>query len=149
MMAAGDETAAESEGPPFSVLLNLLFHLKRHPDGREYTNQEVSDWCAAQGNPLSRVGIYNLREGNSRNPSLKNASILAQFFEVSISWFVEEDEARSIAAQLKVLAKIRDSRLQTVAGRADKLSPEGLLEAMEHVEQLRQQERHGRRKGTE
>ncbi|WP_051898533.1 hypothetical protein [Sciscionella sediminilitoris] len=144
-MAANADTAAGPDKPPFSVLLNLLFHLYRHPEGREYTNQEVSDWCGEHGNYVSRVSVWQLREGRSRNPSLNNAAILAQFFGVSVSWFVDEDAARDIAAQLRLLAKVRDSRLRKVAGRADKLSPEGLLDAMEHVERL-QQERHGRRR---
>ena len=63
--------------------INELFLTRIHPDGRPFSNQEVSD---ATG--LGRATISRIRAGKEKNPSFRTIYKLARFFDVPSSYIV-------------------------------------------------------------
>ncbi len=60
---------------PLSEQIKILFYSVRHPDGRPFTLQEVSE---ASGVSLGTIG--QMRSGKLKNPQLNTLRALAQFF---------------------------------------------------------------------
>ena len=60
----------------------LLFEARRHPEGRPYTMQEVSD---ATG--ISVAAISQMRNGKITNPQLNTLLSLCKFFDVPLRYF--------------------------------------------------------------
>lgn len=91
----------------FTGLLNQLFHMRRRPDGKEYSLHEVSAQLNGQ---LSPGYLAKLRQGTSANPSRTTLLLLCQFFKVPAAYFFPEldegtQEARSAEEQLAILVR--------------------------------------------
>jgi transcriptional regulator with XRE-family HTH domain len=67
--------------------IQLLFEARRHPEGRVYTMQEVSD---ATG--ISVPAISQMRNSKINNPQLHTLRALCKFFDVPLRYF----ETRSV-----------------------------------------------------
>jgi transcriptional regulator with XRE-family HTH domain len=90
--------------------IDCLFRTYLSPKGREYSYREVataigkSEESRRRGEAISATYIWGLRTGIKDNPTLKHLQALARFFEVSPSYFFDEeltefpDEARLLAA---------------------------------------------------
>lgn len=78
--------------PPKTVaeLLNELFRDHRKPNGREYSNSEVS---RALGKQLSADYISKIRRGDITNPGRNALLLLCQHFKVSPMHFFPEYSA--------------------------------------------------------
>ncbi len=74
----------------FADVLNHLFDTHRRPDGKEYTNHEVSK--ATDGN-LSPTYLAKLRSGEIPNPGRYRLMLLCKFFHVPASYFFPELDA--------------------------------------------------------
>ena len=90
----------------------------RHPEGRAFTLQEVSD---ATGVSLGTVA--QMRNGKVQNPQLNTLRALCRFFEIPLRYFETRtrEECYAILAEPTPSAK---PALNEIAFRASGLSPE-------------------------
>jgi transcriptional regulator with XRE-family HTH domain len=120
--------------------LNLLFQTV-HPRNRgEYSAEEVAQAIEEMGGPtISPSYIWYLRTGRRDNPTRKHLEALARFFGVSPAYFLDDEAAERIDAQLDLLAALRDAGVREIALRASGLSPlslDAIREMINHVRQL-------------
>lgn len=90
----------ENETPSVADLVNLLFEVIRRPDGKRYTEQQVSE----------KTGIYDktinaIRTGKTSNPGIITIRKLSNFFEVPLNYF----NATSLAECYGILEQKRDN----------------------------------------
>lgn len=71
--------------PTVADLINELFRRNPKPNGREYTNQEISAASGIDSSYLSR-----LRTGKIPNPGRETLKNLSLFFRVPVSYFFPE-----------------------------------------------------------
>lgn len=126
------------------TLAEKLDHLFRsvHPGGRgEYSFDEVARALRARGGPtISATYLWQLRKGLRDNPTKKHLEALANFFGVPPAYFFDDAVAARIAAELDLLAALRDASVRQIALRAAGLSSESLGAIAEMVERVRQLE---------
>lgn len=122
--------------------LNHLFSTIPRPDGRGlWTNEQASAALAAAGTYMSGPYVGQLRSGKRNNPSARNLAAIARLFAVPVDYFFDDDAAARIDADLRLLAAVRDSGVQSVALRAQGLSEESLASLAGIIEQVRKFER--------
>ena len=137
-MSEDDDSAA---GRGLAAKLDRLFRTVHPPDRGPYSNEEVAAALDAAGGPRISVSyLYKLRRGLSPNPTMRHLEALAQFFGVPPSYFFNESESAEIAAQLDLLAAMRDGEIKSVALRAAGLSTESLGAIRVMIEQARRLE---------
>ncbi|MER5973670.1 helix-turn-helix domain-containing protein [Streptomyces sp. NPDC002055] len=105
-----------------------------HPKERgSYSYKEVESGIRDRGGPtVSASYIHQLRTGQRDNPTMKHLEALADFFGVAPSYFFNEESSERIAAELSMLATMRDTRVRSVALRASGLST-GTLETLQDL----------------
>ena len=62
--------------------ITLLFDVRRHPEGRPYTMQEVSNVTG-----ISVAAMSQMRNGKITNPQLNTVRSLCKFFNVPLRYF--------------------------------------------------------------
>jgi transcriptional regulator with XRE-family HTH domain len=62
--------------------IQLLFEVRRHPEGRAYTMQEVSNVTG-----ISVAAISQMRNDKINNPQLQTLRALCKFFDVPLRYF--------------------------------------------------------------
>lgn len=121
--------------------LDYLFRTVR-PKGRgEYTFREVAQAIndAPDGTTISASYLWQLRRGEKDNPTIKHIESLAKFFGVPASYFLDEDASAEVAAQVDLLAAMRNNDVREIALRASDLSDAALhmiRNVIEHVRKL-------------
>jgi transcriptional regulator with XRE-family HTH domain len=115
-----------------------------HPAGRgPYSNEEVAAAIEERGGPtISGTYIWLLRKGRRDNPTKKHLEALASFFGVPPAYFFDDETATQLAAQLRLLAALRDSSVRDIALRAAEISPgsrDAIRGMIEQVSQLEAQ----------
>jgi transcriptional regulator with XRE-family HTH domain len=139
------------QSPSFSERLDGLFRRVRNPaTGTEYSYEQVAEGVRHKGFDISAAYVWQLRKGQRDNPTLRHILGLAQFFDVTPSYFVDDEVHRRIDAQLDLLIKMRDSGVQDVAERAYGLSESSLSavsDMIDHVRRLEEANRNRRRGG--
>ncbi|GAA3838151.1 hypothetical protein GCM10022403_083320 [Streptomyces coacervatus] len=108
------------------------------PKGRRYTNDEVASALKEIEPDLRVSGAYlsALRNGTKRNPSMDLMAVLAQFFRVSVSYFLEPVSDTQTDAAVALARVGHNPEVRNLALRALELSPEGLAivtQIVEHV----------------
>ncbi len=68
--------------PTVGELINLLFEVIRRPDGKIYTEREVSE----QVN-ITHKTLNHIRSGKTPNPGINSIREICRFFGVSIAYF--------------------------------------------------------------
>jgi transcriptional regulator with XRE-family HTH domain len=134
---------AEDGRPARRTLAQKLDHLFAtvHPPKGEYTHEEVATGIRDRGGPtISATYVWQLRRGLRDNPTKHHIEALAGFFGVPPAYFLDDDAAAAIDAQLELLAAIRDSSVRELALRAQGLSPASLDAIAEMIERVRQLE---------
>ncbi|WP_063728802.1 helix-turn-helix domain-containing protein [Streptomyces sp. RTd22] len=129
------------------TLAQKIDHLFKtvHPKNRgPYSHEEVASAIKKSGGPtISASYIWQLRTGGKDNPTMKHLEALAGFFGVSPAYFFDDESSKRIAAELSMLASMRDNRVREVALRANGLSGEtldllqGFIERARALEGLR------------
>ncbi len=101
--------------------LRFLFTTHLSPDGDEYTYEEVAQ---GTGGVISPSYVWNLRNGKKLNPSRSKMEILAKFFDVSPSYFFDEEDAlkKSLSIDTRIVRAIEDPVVRDIALRAMDLS---------------------------
>ncbi|MEV6209582.1 helix-turn-helix transcriptional regulator [Kitasatospora sp. NPDC051914] len=125
----------------FAERLDHLFRTV-HPAGRgPYTYAEVADGikeaAGSDSKGISASAIQQLRTGSKTNPTMNTIEALAQFFGVRPSYFFDDESAERTAAELSLLASMRDNNVRTIATRASGLSPETLSVLQGFIERAR------------
>jgi ESX-1-secreted protein regulator len=117
--ASGRRTLAEK--------IDILFQTVRRPNRELFSNDEVATACReATGESFSATYLWQLRTGRRDNPTMRHLEALAQFFEVPLAYFFDDDQSSAIARELELLGVLRDAGVRNVALRALTLSPEGI-----------------------
>lgn len=121
--------------------LNHLFATVKKADGRDYSNDEVATAIQRdQGVTISASYLWYLRTGQRDNPTVRHLNALARFFDVPLAYFVDDNAARRIEAELAVVTAMRDAGVRTVALRANGLSAKSLETIRDVIDRVRQLE---------
>jgi transcriptional regulator with XRE-family HTH domain len=134
---------ADAQRPAPRTLAQKLDHLFAtvHPAKGEYTHEEVATGIRERGGPtISATYVWQLRKGLRDNPTKHHIEALAGFFGVPASYFLDDDTAAEIDAQLELLAAIRDAKVAELALRAQGLSSASLATIADMIERVRQLE---------
>jgi ESX-1-secreted protein regulator len=116
------EASGERQPQPVRSLaekLTWLFANVRRSNGRKHSPQEVADFVVERtGEPCSRGYITYLRNGDRDNPTKRVIEAIAAFFDISPAYFVDDEAAREIQAQLDLAVAMRVEGVRAVALRA-------------------------------
>jgi transcriptional regulator with XRE-family HTH domain len=123
----------------------------RNPEtGTEYSYEQVAEGVRRKGFEISAAYVWQLRKGQRDNPTLRHILGLAQCFDGTPRYFVDDEVHRRIEAELDLLVKMRDSGVQDVAERAYGLSESSLnavSDMIDHVRRLEEANKNRRRRG--
>ncbi len=107
--------------------IDALFRVVRGSGREPYSHEEVARACReATGESFSATYLWQLRTGRRDNPTKRHLEALAQFFQIPVAYFFDDDQGARIAAELELLGALRDAGVRSVALRAVNLSPEGM-----------------------
>ena len=127
--------------PTLAEKLEALFRAV-HPRGREYTHEEVARGAEALGGPtISATYVWQLRKGHRDNPTKRHLEALAGFFGVPPAYFFDEESAEQVAAELELLAALRDEDVRQVALRAANMTPGARAALRQLVDQMHEPNR--------
>ncbi|MGW0757071.1 hypothetical protein ACWD1Y_11385 [Streptomyces sp. NPDC002814] len=135
---------APGPGSSFAERLNYLFDVLRPRDGDaaktnprtgEFSNTHVAQTVSSYGDgTITAAYIGKLRGPAGENPTIRIARLLARFFEVPASYFVEDAVTERIVGQFQLVQQLHDQGVKNLAMRAAGLSPaskEALLKMVE------------------
>jgi transcriptional regulator with XRE-family HTH domain len=100
----------------FAARLNHAFAMLTKPDGREYSNEEVSRSLREQGEQISVSYLFQLRSSKKDNPTLRHIEALGRFFGLPGSYFFDDAVTDRVNQQLEQLRQERE-RLAEIGGR--------------------------------
>lgn len=104
-----------------------LFHVVRRPNREQYSHEEVAKACReASGESFSATYLWQLRTGRRDNPTKRHLEVLAEFFQVPVTYFFDDERGAAVAADLELLGALRDAGVRSLALRAVTLSPEAV-----------------------
>ena len=122
--------------------IDTLFQVVRRPSHEQFSNEEVARSCRdATGESFSAVYLWQLRSGRRDNPTKRHLEALAQFFQVPVAYFFDDDQGQAIAEELALLGALRDAGVRSVALRAVNLSPEGVGTISDMIDVIARRER--------
>ncbi|WP_380282368.1 hypothetical protein [Kitasatospora purpeofusca] len=118
---AEDDRPTDPEAERLGRRIEFLFaHVQ--PLGRRYTLQEVVDGirdAARPGEPKLSVGrLWMLVKGRAANPTVGTLRALGDFFGVPQAYFIDDEVAERVTAQLSLIAAMRANDVRSVALRA-------------------------------
>jgi len=128
--------------PRLAAQLNHLFNTVPRPGGGLWTNQDAAAAMSADGVATSAAYLSQLRTGKRDNLSARHLAAIARLFAVPMDYFFDLELARRIDADLELLAAVRDAGVQSIALRAQGLSPESLAGVADMIEHIRRLEGH-------
>ncbi|MFC5663649.1 hypothetical protein ACFP3U_11725 [Kitasatospora misakiensis] len=115
------EVPADPEGERLGQRIEFLFTYVQ-PLGRRYTLQEVVDGireAAGPGDSKVSVGrLWMLVKGKAGNPTVGTLRALGDFFGVPQAYFIDDEVADRVVAQLSLIAAMRANDVRSVALRA-------------------------------
>ncbi|ATL65078.1 XRE family transcriptional regulator [Nocardia terpenica] len=107
--------------------IERLFRIVRKAGSEQHSNEEVAAACReATGESFSATYLWQLRTGRRDNPTKRHLEALANFFDVPVAYFFDDDQGRRIQAELELLGALRNAEVRDIALRAVNLSPDGL-----------------------
>ena len=122
--------------------INTLFQVVRRPNREQFSHEEVAKACReATGETFSATYLWQLRTGRRDNPTKRHLEALAQYFQVPVAYFFDDDQGAAIAHELELLGALRDAGVRSVALRAVNLSPEGVDTISDMIDVLARRER--------
>ncbi|MFG2964874.1 XRE family transcriptional regulator [Streptomyces sp. NPDC048288] len=81
------------------------------------------------------------------NPTKRHLEALAQYFDVPVAYFFDDDQGAAIARELELPGALRDAGVRSVALRAVNLSPEGVNTISDTIDVLARREGAGGARG--
>ncbi|MEU5977789.1 hypothetical protein [Streptomyces sp. NPDC047315] len=132
----------ESSGRPLlrkfdqrlNELIAALYPDERRRPGYARLAKEIRE---ATGGTISGTYLWELATGKKRNVTLEQLDVLAEYFGVPPEYFLNEEAAQRVNAQLQLARALRDARVRNLALRAEGLTPESLDALLIMVEQVR------------
>ena len=117
-----------------ATLAERIDHLIRtqlSPRGREYTYREVAAAVTGRnGTTFSPAYLWQLRTGAKDNPTMRHLEALARFFQVSPSYFFDDELTEFPDTEVRQLVASRNETLRqmtvTLLGLSDE-SPNAVL----------------------
>ncbi|MFD7162486.1 hypothetical protein [Streptomyces violascens] len=139
---AGDEGSSVPPGRPLlrrldqrlNELIAALYPDERKRPGYAKLAAEIRQ---TTGGAISGTYLWELATGKKRNVTLEQLDVLAEFFGVPPEYFLNEEVADRVNAQLKLATALRDARVRNLALRADGLSTESLDALLAMVSEAR------------
>lgn len=117
----------ENGGTTLASKIDKLFQIVRRPDGDQHSHEEVAAACRkTTGASFSATYLWQLRTGRRDNPTKRHLEALANFFNVPVAYFFDNDQGRQIEAEIELLGALRNAEVRNVALRAVTLSADGL-----------------------
>ncbi|WP_371649654.1 hypothetical protein [Streptomyces mirabilis] len=92
------------------------------------------------GRTISGTYLWELTTGRKRNVTLEQLAVLAEFFGVPLEYFVNDEVSRQVDAQLKLAVALRDTKVRSLALRAEGLSSASLDALLTIVNEVRRVE---------
>lgn len=107
----------EAPRPTLADRISRLFSTVHPPDRGPYSNREVAEAINERYGEkrIDRSYIWMLRTGQRDNPTKKHLEALAEFFDVPVAYFFDDDAADRIDAELDVIVAFRDSGVKRIA----------------------------------
>lgn len=127
-----------SDQETLAARLDYLFDIVRRPDGSVYSNQAAAEAITEAGTPISRIYLWQLRNGVKDNPTKRHLQALADFFEVPVAYFFDDEQGEAVRAEVELLKALKDGEVRALAVRAHGLSPESLKAIAALIENARQ-----------
>lgn len=119
-------TTSEEAGKDFAQRLDNLFKQFTHPDGREFSYEEVQN---GTGKAVTAAYIWRLRTGKATNPGYWVIKALSDFFGVDPSYFFQEGrqaaEMVNKQANVNLADRFQESSVKDIALRASELDEAG------------------------
>jgi hypothetical protein len=121
--------------------IDNLFRTKLNAKGREYSYRDVADAVSNRsgshrGEKISPAYVWSLRTGAKDNPTLHHVRGLARFFQVSPSYFLD-DELVQLPDEARVLAATTRDSVRRLAVAALQLSDESVTVLLNLASHLR------------
>ena len=101
--------------------LAYLFDVVHAPDTRAYTAAEVARGVRAAGGSISDVYINKLLNGQRGEPSLRYLRMLAGFFGVPLTFFLDDDPDPIDGPGLDLQIRLRSPQVQAMLAAAGRL----------------------------
>jgi len=110
-----------------SERIDHLFRTQLSPRGREYTYREVAAAVTGRnGTTCSPSYLWQLRTGAKDNPTMRHLEALACFFEVSPSYFFDDELTEFPDADIRQLVASRNETVRQMTVTLLGLSDESL-----------------------
>ena len=107
--------------------IDRLFRNQLSPRGREYTYREVAAAVTGQnGTTFSPAYLWQLRTGAKDNPTMRHLEALARFFQVSPSYFFDDELTEFPDADIRQLVASRNETVRQMTVTLLGLSDESL-----------------------
>lgn len=104
-------------------LIAALYPDERKRPGYARLAKEIRE---TTGGTISGTYLWELATAQKCNVTLELLDVLAEFFGVPAEYFLNEDTADRVNAQLRLAVALRDARVRNLALRAEGLSAESL-----------------------
>ena len=115
--------------------LAYLFDVVHAPGTRGYTAAEVARGVRAAGGSISDVYINKLLNGQRGEPSLRYLRMLAGFFGVPLTFFLDDDPGPIDGPGLDLQIRLRSPQVQAMLAAAGRLPEPGAVRAGRHRQQ--------------
>lgn len=147
-MSGGQRSAAEAPLTLAEKIDHLLaLRVEVEMDGKPSYKKMATEIAKLSGESFSAAYLWQLHRGERTNPTLRHLRAMAQYFDVPVSYFTDDDVAREmineeILARRELDKSMVDSGVSAVFLRGDlaALSPEGKRMAADMIHQLRKLE---------
>jgi transcriptional regulator with XRE-family HTH domain len=121
--------------------IDHLFRTQLSPRGRQYTYREVAAAVTGQnGATFSPAYVWQLRTGAKDNPTMRHLEALARFFQVSPSYFFDDELTEFPDTQVRQLVASRNETLRQMSVTLLGLTDESLNAVLNLACRLRQLE---------
>lgn len=128
---------SEEAGNDFARRLDHLFKRFTHPDGSEYSYEEVQN---GTGKAVTAAYIWRLRTGKATNPGYWVIKALSDFFGVDPNYFFQNEmqasEMVAKQARANLADRFQESSVKDIALRASELDEAGrqtLLDMIDYI----------------
>jgi hypothetical protein len=120
-----------------SSLISAFYPDERKRPGYARLAQLIRE---STGRTISGTYLWELATGRKRNVTLEQLAVLAEFFGVPLEYFVNDEASRRVDAQLKLAIALRDTKVRSLALRAEGLSSASLDALLTIVNEVRRVE---------
>jgi transcriptional regulator with XRE-family HTH domain len=122
--------------------IDRLFKAHLSPKGKEYSYRQVAAAISRTGGGLDGEGvsatyIWALRTGIKTNPKMRHLQALARYFQVSPSYFFDEELTEFPDEDMRLIAASANASLRGIAAASMGLSDESLSAALSLLRRLR------------